>query len=185
MTEMVPLETQDDVRRGLGQRRTRRIAVLVLALVLCLALDQVTKDVARRTLALGPRSALGGLIRLEFAENRGAFMSLGSTLSDAARVVLLFLLAAIVLGILAVLAFRARSLELLQFTALSLIAAGGCSNLIDRILNHGSVVDWVSVGIGWLRTGVFNVADVAIVGGGLVFLLSSFRGSRQEQNGKP
>ena len=112
-------------------------------------------------------------------------MSLGSTLPDAARVAMLFLLTAVVLGILAVLAFRARSLDLLQFTALSLIAAGGCSNLIDRILNHGSVVDWVSVGIGSLRTGVFNVADLAVIGGGLVFLLSSFRGSRQEQNGKP
>ena len=161
------------------------MAVLVLALVLCLVFDQLTKEEARRALAVGPRSVLGGLIQLEFAENRGAFMSLGSTLPDAARVAMLFLLTAVVLGILAVLAFRARSLDLLQFTALSLIAAGGCSNLIDRILNHGSVVDWVSVGIGSLRTGVFNVADLAVIGGGLVFLLSSFRGSRQEQDGKP
>ncbi len=174
------METQDSVRCGLGQRRMRRIAVLVLALVLCLVFDQLTKEVARRALALGPRSALGGLIRLEYAENRGAFMSLGSALPDAAHMVLLFLLTAVVVGILAVLAFRAHSLDLLQFSALSLIAAGGCSNLIDRLLNQGKVVDWVSVGIGSLRTGVFNVADVAIIGGGLVFLLSSFRGSRQE-----
>jgi len=42
------------------------------------------------------------------------------------------------------------------------VFAGGISNLIDRIL-WGSVVDFMSVGVGPLRTGIFNVADVAVM----------------------
>jgi signal peptidase II len=41
---------------------------------------------------------------------------------------------------------------------------------LDRIV-HGTVVDFVSVGVGSLRTGIFNVADVAILAG--LFMLIS------------
>ena len=175
------LGANDTERQELGRRRTSKLTVLALTLVLCLVCDQLTKAIAYRALAPGPRDMLGGLIRLEYVENKGAFMGLGSALPDTTRMVLLLVLTIVVIGMLAVLAFRADSLDLLQFAGLSLIAAGGCSNLVDRVVNHGSVVDWVSVGIGWLRTGVFNVADLAVVGGGLLFLLSSFRGTRRGQ----
>jgi signal peptidase II len=57
--------------------------------------------------------------------------------------------------------------------SLSLILGGGASNLADRMLNDGRVVDFMNLGIGKLRTGIFNVADVAImVGMGLVLLLN-------------
>jgi hypothetical protein len=45
---------------------------------------------------------------------------------------------------------------------LVLFAAGGFSNWIDRVL-QGRVIDFLNVGIGPLRTGVFNVADMAIM----------------------
>ena len=47
---------------------------------------------------------------------------------------------------------------------LVLFIAGGASNWIDRVL-RGSVVDFLNVGIGPLRTGVFNMSDVAIMVG--------------------
>ncbi len=53
---------------------------------------------------------------------------------------------------------------------LSMILAGGFANLWDRILNGGVVIDFMNMGIGSLRTGVFNVADVFITFGVLVFL---------------
>ena len=49
--------------------------------------------------------------------------------------------------------------------ALALILAGGIGNLIDRISNNGLVTDFINVGIGPLRTGVFNVADMAVLFG--------------------
>jgi signal peptidase II len=55
---------------------------------------------------------------------------------------------------------------------------GSASNLIDRIL-HGSVIDFLNIGLGNLRTGIFNVADVAIFFGIalLMFSLPRERGS--------
>jgi signal peptidase II len=185
MEETLSQGSDAEAGRSAGRPMARKLVVLVLTMVVCLACDRLTKNLARRELPLEPRSVLGGLIRLEFAENRGAFMSLGSALPEAAHRVLLLVLAAIVVGVLAVLAFRAHSLSLMQFTALSCIAAGGCGNLIDRMLYDGRVVDWVSVGFKALRTGVFNLADVAVIGGGLVYLLSSFRESGRGSDGTP
>jgi signal peptidase II len=55
--------------------------------------------------------------------------------------------------------------------ALSLILCGGIGNLIDRIVRDGRVVDFMNMGIGTLRTGVFNVADLGIVGGLLLLVV--------------
>lgn len=172
MTQTLPQETQTGTEPGAARRLPSRPVVFALTLAVCLACDQLTKFWAKKELSPEPHSVLGGLIQLEYAENRGAFMSLGSALSDDAYLVFLFLLAAVVVGVLVVLAFRGHTLNLLQFTALSFVAAGGCGNLIDRILHHGRVVDWVSVGFERLRTGVFNLADVAVIAGALMFLWS-------------
>jgi signal peptidase II len=61
--------------------------------------------------------------------------------------------------------------SLWRATAIALLLAGGVSNWIDRAL-HGSVVDFLNIGIGWLRTGIFNFADVAIMLGAALFLIS-------------
>jgi len=142
--------------------------MLVLATVGC---DRVTKHLAATRLEnMAPQSYLSGTVRLEYVENTGAFLSIGSTLPEQGRVILLVFGVAAILIAMAFVAFRHRWSGLLLAGA-SLILAGGISNLIDRIA-HGSVVDFISIGIGPLRTGVFNVADVAIMIGGVVIALS-------------
>jgi len=60
-----------------------------------------------------------------------------------------------------------------QTIAMSLVLGGGFGNLIDRIYNHGLVIDFMNAEIGSLRTGVFNVADIAITFGAIwLFILS-------------
>jgi signal peptidase II len=56
---------------------------------------------------------------------------------------------------------------------LALFVAGGASNWIDRV-TRGSVVDFLNVGVGPLRTGVLNVADVAIMLGAGVIVIATF-----------
>jgi signal peptidase II len=58
-------------------------------------------------------------------------------------------------------------------TGLTLLAAGGASNWADRVV-HGRVIDFMNVGIGPLRTGIFNVADVAIMLGVALLLFGQF-----------
>ncbi len=75
-----------------------------------------------------------------------------------------------------VFAFRmSPNTPFLIILAIALVVGGGLSNLIDRLVNEGRVVDFMQLGIGPLRTGVFNVADVAIMGGLAVMLVVVFR----------
>jgi signal peptidase II len=55
----------------------------------------------------------------------------------------------------------------------ALFVAGGVSNLLDGIA-YGKVIDFMNVGLGPVRTGIFNVADVAIM---LAATLVVFAGS--------
>jgi signal peptidase II len=52
---------------------------------------------------------------------------------------------------------------------------------VDRFTNSGAVIDFISMGIGPWRTGIFNVADVAVLGGVLFVLVFSARGERKEE----
>jgi signal peptidase II len=124
----------------------------------------VTKHVATSKLAGKPGvSYLADTVRLEYAENPGGFLSLGSELPDWARTGLLTVSAGIGLLVVAVAALKLRWIGLPRIGAI-LYIAGGASNLVDRIA-RGSVVDFMNVGIGSLRTGIFNVADVALMAG--------------------
>jgi signal peptidase II len=57
----------------------------------------------------------------------------------------------------------------------ALLFAGGVGNLIDRVTSGGSVVDFINLGIGLVRAGIFNVADVAITVGALILLSAALR----------
>jgi len=63
-------------------------------------------------------------------------------------------------------------LNLNSLVALSMIFSGGASNFYDRVVNNGAVVDFLNVGFGSIRTGVFNIADMVIMAGMLMFILS-------------
>ena len=66
-----------------------------------------------------------------------------------------------------------KHLELNQVLALSLVSGGSVGNLADRTFNQCRVVVFMNVGIGSLLTGIFNLADIAILCGALWFLLIS------------
>ena len=49
--------------------------------------------------------------------------------------------------------------------------------MIDRLLYDGRVTDFLNVGIGSLRTGIFNLADMAILAGALLLVLKMRAGT--------
>jgi len=63
------------------------------------------------------------------------------------------------------------------------LLAGGIGNLIDRLFHNGLVIDFLNVGIGPIRTGIFNVADMAIMAGFGILLL--YRGTAESTAGTP
>src|SRR5262249_1078227 len=149
------------VKQAMKKLRTSFAFILLLATIGC---DHATKHVASARLAGKPAlSYLGDTFRLEYAENPGAFMSLGAGLPDWARTGLLTFGTGVALIAIAIAAFRLRWMRIPLIGAV-LFIAGGASNLIDRIA-RGRVVDFMNVGVGSWRTGIFNVADVALMVG--------------------
>jgi signal peptidase II len=148
--------------------------VLLLLLVGTVGCDRVTKHVAADVLSeSAPRTFVHGIIRLEYAENTGGFLGLGSSWSPRARTAVFSVGNAMLLLVLVVVAFR-EGWSGPGLVGVTLFVAGGASNLFDRIA-QGSVVDFVNVGVGSLRTGIFNVADVAIMLGMVLTLGDGFR----------
>ena len=162
-------------------RRMWRLGLVILVLVSCVGCDQATKNIARRSLASSSVSLLNDSVRFEYTENPGAFLGLGSKLPREARFLLLviFASATLLLTLAFTVSVSARNLDVEQWVGLSLLAGGGVGNLIDRIFNDGAVIDFVRLGVGSLRTGVFNLADVAIVVGVILLLLGTARGRRE------
>ena len=167
----------------LNGRTAIRIALL-LATVTTIGCDRVTKHIAGATLAGAPgRSFLADTIRLEYVENTGGFLSLGADLPDPARTGVFTLGTGLALLFMIGAAIRLR-LTGWRLLGLTLFVAGGASNWIDRAL-HGSVVDFINVGFGPLRTGIFNVADVAIMIGAAMLVVTELRRSRDGPDTTP
>jgi len=153
-----------------GAGRLTRIATLALVVGTTIACDRVTKRAAADHLAGRPRlSLIGDSIRLEYAENRGGFLSLGAELPPTLRVALFNVGTAVLLAWLGVWAYR-RSRDGGYAFGPALLWAGGVANLADRVA-RGRVIDFLNVGVGTLRTGIFNVADVAITAGVVLLVL--------------
>ena len=142
----------------------RRSVLLCCLLAATAGCDRVTKHLAVTTLAGYPdHSYLGGTVRLQYHENPGAFLSIGASWSPEIRTVV-FQLGNGLLLIAVALAASRRRWSRVETCGLALFLAGALSNLIDRIA-VGSVIDFLNVGVGPLRTGIFNLADVAIMAG--------------------
>jgi signal peptidase II len=154
--------------------RFTRYALVALVLISCVGCDQMAKSAARHYLpGTGVHSFLSDTFRLEYAQNPGAFLSLGESLSPALRFDGFILgVGAFVLGLLAW-ALTSGRLTWLQRVALAAIGAGGGSNLIDRLRFDGTVTDFLNLGWGSLRTGIFNLADATLMLGAVVLLISS------------
>jgi len=153
-----------------GWTRGRRAAVVAAIVVGCVALDHATKWLAIQFLMVKPPIIyLGDLFRLQYATNTGAFLSLGSQLPEGVREYVLTGLNSIILLVVGALLLARQSIRPPVVLGLALILSGGIGNLIDRIFRGGVVVDFMNMGIPWgpfqVRTGIFNIADVAIMAG--------------------
>jgi signal peptidase II len=147
---------------------------MALTAAAVLAADRATKAAAVETLrGRPPRVLFGGILELVFSENTGGFLSLGGRLPPAARYVLFVLLVGAGLVAASVWVVRSRGLSTARSVGAAAMIAGGASNLVDRVL-RGRVVDFAILRAGPLHTGVFNLADAAVLGGAVLWLWPAF-----------
>ncbi len=154
--------------------KTFRFLLAVVVVASCIGCDQATKRIATETLRNAPRqSYLGDTIRLEYAQNRGGFLSLGNNLPDSVRSLIFIGITSVFMLVVAGLMVRRWDVSLVVFLSGAFILAGGIGNLIDRATQNGLVTDFLNVGIGPLRTGIFNVADMAVTFGTIAFIIAT------------
>lgn len=150
---------------------------IIIAIVV--ALDQLTKYLIQVNLELNSTIPLiDGIFHITYIHNNGAAFSLFQNKTE-----FLIAMQLIVIAIVVVYLVKKQKKEHgFLLWSLSLIAAGGIGNLIDRAMN-GYVVDFLDFRI-WP---IFNVADISVcVGCGLLVLYMFFvepkRSRDQEQN---
>ena len=156
-------------------RRTL-LSFLALIVITCIVADRATKMIAEETLRGKPQIELaGGFFTLLYVENAGAMLSFGASLPSPARFLILTVGVGILLAAMTIYLIRAKNPGMAQVIAVALMLGGGASNLFDRLARDGKVVDFMNLGIGPIRTGVFNVADLAITAGVAIFLVSAMK----------
>ena len=156
---------------GRAPRGKRRIAVLFTVAILAYALDLISKMIVVAKLEHHePIEIIGDWLRFEAIRNAGAAFGIG----EAFTVIFTVIAAAVIV----VIARLARKLYSLPWAiALGLLLGGALGNLTDRIFRapgvfEGAVVDFIAP----KHFAVFNLADSAIVCGGILIVLLSFRG---------
>lgn len=153
----------------------------MLLLALVIGFDRVTKIYVRDHIHFSIIiTVIKDFLTITRVENTGAFLSLGTSLQNPWRFIILNLLPAVALvwGLLYVL--LKPNLHLLNQVGIITILAGGMGNLYDRAV-YGSVTDFVHMNFGIFETGIFNVADVAIMIGVGILLLNAYLREREEK----
>ncbi|OFZ29279.1 MAG: signal peptidase II [Bdellovibrionales bacterium RIFCSPHIGHO2_01_FULL_40_29] len=170
-----------------------KFIVVGILLFLLVGLDQATKYWAVNTLqGQDPSVFLGGFFSFTYAENTGAFLGFGGSWSRTVRFLVFAVVVVIGLGgmLWYLLKNETSRLNLLAYT---FIMGGGFGNLWDRMTReNGGVIDFMvfdtgaRLNLGFieipLRTGVVNVADIAIVAGVLLAILSEYYFDKRRLN---
>ncbi len=156
-----------------------QLKIFYIVSIVLLVVDQWTKYWAQASLmGQEPRIFGDNFFRLEYAENPGAFLGMGDSLSDPIRfwifiIFVLFLMLG--LGVY----MHTKKFPKYEIWAYSFVFAGGVGNLIDRVFRaDGKVIDFMNMGIGSIRTGIFNIADMAIMAGLFILLATSIKAPR-------
>ncbi len=160
--------------------RVGRTLLLLALVATTIGCDRVTKYIAVTSLEGTPRrSYFADTVRLEYAENWGGFLSLGANLPPAVHTAIFKIGTGLILvgTLLGAVKLRLTGWPLV---GLSLVLAGGASNWVDRV-TRGSVVDFMNIGFGSLRTGIFNVADVAVLLGACILLFTYRQANRASE----
>jgi len=170
-------------RRLRLKAKLHNVLLIVATLFVNIILDRFTKYLAY-TYMKGEQSIsfLWNSIIISYVENTGAFLGLGSNWNIYIKYVVLLILP-IIICIIVIIYSLIKDFNRIKKIVIISIVAGGLSNLFDRLFNNFSVIDFMNFGIGRIRTGVLNVADLSVTFGVILLFIIEFRiGKRKEIN---
>ena len=145
-----------------------------LIAALLIAADQFTKYLVRANMQPGDSSpVIGDWMRIYYVQNTGTAFSM----FEGNRFVTIFLTSALIILCVVFIVSEARSGDRIIPVLFTFVAAGGASNMIDR-LALGYVTDMISCG----SFAVFNVADIGVTCGcalTMIALILQYRDERK------
>lgn len=152
----------------------RRSIFILLIVAVTIAIDQISKFWVRANIEVGSVSEIvGQKFILTNVYNEGAFLGMGSDLGPTLRVLLLLILPVVVLGVVAYHVVKEKNMDRLSLIAFSLIIGGGIGNIFDRFM-AGKVTDFWRIDLGGIfKTGIFNIADIAVTTGMIMLLVAA------------
>jgi signal peptidase II len=145
--------------------RNKFVLLACLTFIVNYGLDRLGKYLAGILLkGRGPVRVIGDFFILTYTENKGAFLSLGMDWPVALKYAV-FIILPIIACLGALYYVLVRETRMYRIALIVTIASGGMGNLVDRLFNEFRVVDFMNFGIGRLRTGILNIADLSITFG--------------------
>ena len=155
-------------------KKITRIVLFCASALVLISWDRASKELAKEHLKdKAPLTYLNDTFRLQYVENTGAALSLGDNLPAGVSFWLLSMLPlAFLLAMGGYAISRSGEMSTARLISFALIVSGGLGNVYDRIFYDRHVTDFMNMGIGSLRTGIFNFADMFITAGAIVLLLS-------------
>ena len=155
--------------------KKRNISISII-IALNIFLDQISKILIRNNVEqYSDIKLIGEYFILTNVENSGAFLGMGSGFSPIMKSVFLIILPIIVLISIIIYVYRDKEIDKISLIGFSIIIGGGIGNIFDRII-YGSVTDFLFIDLGGIfKTGIFNIADLAVTTGMILILLMSFK----------
>jgi signal peptidase II len=161
--------------------RKKHILIVIITFAINVALDQITKLIAVLYIKGNePLYLLKKTIMIAYTENSGAFLSMGSNWPVIIKYSVLVIIP-IIVCLYGIYYCVVKEKNITRVILLVSIIGGGLSNLIDRLINDFKVVDFLNFGIGSLRTGILNVADLSVTFGAISFMIYEFRQKKTEK----
>lgn len=144
----------------------KKILVLIIIAILIIFIDQFSKIII---VEKGEIKLLGEIVQIKTTKNTGAaFNFLNENILGviATDIIVLFILLKFIIK-------NQKNINKLTNCSLIFIISGGISNLIDRVFK-GGVIDFIDISNIIKNFPIFNIADVFIVIGFIMFVVLSW-----------
>jgi len=151
-----------------------RLFIICASVLFLVACDQTTKQIANSELKNSANKKIAGIIHLQYIENDGGLLSLGSNFPQEIKFTVFILIVSVFLSLLFIYIIKNKQVTILKLLALIFILSGGLGNLIDRISNNGKVIDFIRLKLPLFEYGVFNIADFYVTIGFVMILFTVF-----------
>lgn len=155
-----------------------RISILLFMILVIfnVGCDQISKNRVRSSVQPGEIiEVINDYLILTNTENTGAFFGLGENMKPVMKIIFLQMIPLLsLLLLLGFVFYNLQSANRYFILGMSFVIGGGIGNIFDRV-RLGSVTDFLYIDMGWVRTGIFNMADVSVLIGAFFLIIYFYR----------